>query len=210
MNAYREESIVRVSYVLEADEFVRAWKPYYADHLHPPRLALAATAALGGLVFLLTLPWGVSQLAMVIAAALVGWFAYKSRFTVSTQSVYGDTWEDCRHMDLEVTETEISIGNRLWAATLAWELIPHWRETETALLIYTAPETFYVIPKRVFTSKAQETVLRQLLTDHVSPDGDAIVTAAKRTSWIPTAVYHVGIGLFFMSLVEFFARVFSG
>ena len=208
MSGYREHGAVRVSYVLEAEEIEREFGPLNREQLHAPRLAVAATVALGSAVYLFTLPWGWSHGAIVAACALITWLMVKMRPKTDVASVFGDTWEERRRVSFEADEDGLAMGDDLSEERVAWELVLAWQEAESSFRIHTGPQAAHTIPKRVFTED-QRTTLRRLLTDRVRPGGDAKIAAYKRTSWVPWAVYLVALTLVLMSCVEAVARIFS-
>lgn len=209
MSAYREESVVRLSYTIEADDLRAAWLPVRAGWFHVMRLTVAATVALMGVVYVLTLAPVPAAVALALVGALSGYFALKAKVLADPTDAYGERWEDHRHCTLEVTEDIFAIGNRVTESRIAWELVLHWRETQDAFLIYTSPSHFHVIPRRAFPKKELETTMRQLLTDRVAPGGDAAIAASERMGQIPLAAYYVVLTLVLGAFGEAIARLAS-
>lgn len=207
MSAYREQGAVHLSVRLEPGDLDAEWALSARRDLHPARLAVAATVALGGVVYLLTLPWGVSHAALAVAAGLVTWMMVKLRPRLDVASIYGDEWEQRRELRLEADEEGILIGDPLSETRLAWELVLAWEETERAFRIHLNPWAVYTIPKRVFASDEQRTALRRLLTHGVREGGEAHIASHARVAWVPAAVYQVALALLLMSVVEAVARL---
>lgn len=207
MSAYREESVVRLTYELELEDLERAWRPRNAEMTRNPRLAAAATVALGGAVYVFTIPAPAAQIALVASAVLVGWIMLKARAAFTEEALFGATWESRRHVQVEADESLISFRDRVSETRLEWEVVVHWDETEDAFLVYSTPALFHLIPKHAFSSPEQMTTLRHLLTDRVRGGAEPEIAAVRRTEWIPSVLYYVIFILVIMTAIEAVARL---
>lgn len=209
MSAYREESTVRASWVLEGAELERAYRAEIGAWRHAARLAIAGTVAAAGLVYVLTLAPVPAFVAFVAMGLVSLWVAKSTTRRRPIEESYGASWEDRRHVELEATEESLRLGDRISDERVAWELVLFWREDDEAFHIYTAPDHRRVIPKRALSSAEQATTLRQLLADRVRPGGEAAVNAAQAYTQVPTALYSVALALVVGSVIEGVARLFS-
>ena len=209
MSAYRKESCVRLSYVLEEEDLERSARPILEEWAHRGRLSIGATVALSGIVFIATMPAIAATVALVVASATAAWYGTKVKIVRSAIARYGRTWEDRRHVEVEITEDLFRVTDRAGELRLAWEMILHWRETQDDFLIYTNPEAVHAIPKRAFSSAEQEVTLRQLLSDRVAAGGERAVSAGMRTLWMPLVAFHVAATLFFAGVIEAVAHILS-
>lgn len=206
MSAYREESTVRASWVLEGADIERAYHAELQAGAHATRLAIAGTVAAAGLVYALTLPPVAALIGFVVLGVVGLWLARATTRRRSIEESYGASWEDRRHVQLEVTEDGLHIADRITEEQVAWELVLFWYEDEEAIYVLTSPEHRRVIPKRGLTTE-QRTALRQLLSDRVKPGGEAAVRTA-RASQVPTVLFVIAASLLAASVIEFFARLF--
>ena len=206
MSAYREDAIVRASYVLEADDVNRAHAALLLRNHRFAALSVAVTVLGIAVLYLIAFSPSLAFVMTLVVAAPVGWFFQRSFGSADVAEAYGEAWEDRRHVELEVTEDELVVSDRLTSSRLAWEVVLHWRELDDAFHIYTSAERFHVVPKRAFATQEMLTTLRRLLSDRVAPGAEGAIARMKRAVWVPTAAYWVTATLVLGSLIELLGR----
>jgi len=184
VSAYRSEAHVKLAYELELEDLAgamrRAGRAATLRALVPP-VALV-TALVAGL-----LGWQLGWLTGVLAGVGIGafgawlvWWALRVGLrTVRTR------WDERKHQRFEATEDAFEIHNRTSGKRIAWDVLLHWTSTEQEILLYVDPQTFHVIPKRVFPSREVQTALERLLDDRIPEGGEAAIAANARGAYAP-------------------------
>ena len=142
-------------------------------------------------------------------AGLTAWLFRRATTMAQGRQHRGAHWDERKKVFLECTEAHFRIKDGLAESHLAWDMVLYVREVDASFYVFTTPECFHVIPKRVLPTPEALTTLRQLLTGRVAEGGECVLAEALRPTWLPFALYLVAFALLAGVLVEAAGSVFG-
>ena len=207
MSAYRAESVVRVDFTLEVEDFRRAGRDPEARR-QLARIGLFLVVLVAACAGFVAATRGLAAGGLVGGglALFLAWVA-RLTFRLDPAKRFGDRWEDIRHQKVEVTDEHFRVEDRTSHKRMTWDLVTHWAETEGYFLVYVDPGAYHLVPKRAFGSAEQATGFRQILADRVPAGGEARIATDRRGAIARLAFLFALLALLIGSLLEAAARI---
>lgn len=203
---YRADPIVRATWDYELADLERAELCVRRKGALLRVLALVwATVAVASAMLIVTLPPDVildSLTAMpALGTLLSAWVVRSAR----NAERHHEALQMRGSQHLEVTDERFALRDEVSAASLAWDLLVGWDETDHDFYVFRDVGRYHLIPKRAFERPADIAALRRLLAELV-PTRGAPQAPSMDASWTPTIAWLAIVVLAFASIVEAIAR----